>query len=495
MRFSLVVHVTGLIVRVFGLMFLAPMLVALYYAEYGDGIGFALMAGVTVAVGQAMRLAGGPDAEQAVERMRRVEGLAIVSVSWLVIAWFASVPYLWNGLNPINAFFEAMSGLTSTGATVLRDFTEYGRGVFFWRALTTWLGGMGMIALFVAILPRLAIGGRELFFAEMSGPDDEKVAPQIRRTASILWQLYALLTLLMVIALLFTGYSLYDAVCNTFATIAAGGFSPHPQSISGYQNPAGEWVIIVFMFLAGANFALQYRAIIHREFKLVFTDEEMRAYAGVVALATVFVAWNIRGVVAPGEEIRHALFQVLSIITTSGFASTDFNLWNDQAKMVLLGLMFVGGCAGSAGGGPKVVRHVLLAKFTLQELRRTLHPRAVLPVKLNNRVVAPSIIQGVIVFFLFYMLTFAVCTAIVILMGADMVTGISATAATLSNVGPAFGTVGPMSNFADLHPISRLVLALAMWIGRLEVITVLVILRPEAWRTGQWKAPPMGASA
>ena len=487
MRFSLVVHVTGLIVRVFGVMFAAPVFVALYYAEYGDALGFAIMAGVSVSIGHAMRLAGGVDAEEAVERMRRVEGLAIVSVSWLVIAWFASVPYLWNGLDPINAFFEAMSGLTSTGATVLRDFSQYGRSIFFWRALTTWVGGMGMIALFVAILPRLAIGGRELFFAEMSGPDDEKVAPQIRRTASILWQLYAMLTLLMIIALLLTGYSLYDAVCNTFATIAAGGFSPHPESISGYENPAGEWVIIVFMFLAGANFALQYRAVIHGEFRLAFKDEEMRAYAGVVAVATLFVAWNIRGAVMPGEEVRHALFQVLSIITTSGFASTDFNGWNDQAKMVLLGLMFVGGCAGSAGGGPKVVRHVLLAKFTLQELRRTLHPRAVLPVKLNGRVVAPSIIQGVIVFFLFYMLTFAVCTAIVILMGADMVTGISATAATLSNVGPGFGAVGPMSNFADLHPVSRLVLSLAMWIGRLEVITVLVILRPEAWRSGQWQ--------
>jgi trk system potassium uptake protein len=352
-----------------------------------------------------------------------------------------------------------------------------------------------MIALFVAILPRLAIGGRELFFAEMSGPDDEKVAPQIRRTALVLWQLYALLTLLMIIALLFTGYPLYDAVCNTFATIAAGGFSPHPESISGYQNTAGEWVIILFMFLAGANFALQYRAIIYREFRLVFNDEEMRAYAGVVMLATVVVAWNIRGDVAAGDEVRHALFTSLSIITTSGFASTDFNLWNDQAKMVLLGLMFVGGCAGSCGGGPKVVRHVLLAKFTLQELRRTLHPRAVLPVKLGGRVVPPSIIQGVIVFFLFYMLTFAVCTAIVILFGADMITGISATAAKLSNVGPGLGAVGPMQNYADLHPVSRFVLTIAMWIGRLEVITVLVILRPEAWRTGQWKAPTLRAGA
>lgn len=486
MRVSLVVHVVGLLVRVFGLMFLAPLVVALIYGEQRDAIGFAVAAATTCLLGHLMRQAGGEAAEDAVESMRRVEGLAIVSGSWLLLAWLAGIPYLWNGLGQIDALFEGMSGLTTTGATIFRDFSLYGRSVFFWRALTSWLGGMGVIALFVAILPRLAIGGRELFFAEMSGHDDEKVAPQIRRTAALLWQLYTLFTVLQIVALLLAGYPRFEAICTTFATISAGGFLPHPQSINGYANPTAEWVIIAFMFVAGANFTLQYRALFRQDLRLLVKDEELRAYAGVVLLATVFLAISIRGFVDDGTEVRHALFQVLSIITTSGFASVDYQLWNDQAKMVLLGLMFIGACAGSASGGPKIVRHLLLAKFTLQELRRTLHPRAVLPVKLNGRVVAPSVMQGVIVFFLFYMLTFAVCTAIVILLGADMVTGISATAATLSNVGPGFNQVGPMSNFADLHPLSRFVLTMAMWIGRLEVITVLVILRPEAWRTAQW---------
>src|SRR5687767_648530 len=225
-----------------------------------------------------------------------------------------------------------------------------------------------------------------------------------------------------------------------------------------------------------------------RDLRLFADDEELRAYAGVVLAATAIVAFAIWGADDAGAPIRTALFQVLSIITTTGFASVDFNLWNDQAKAMLLGLMFIGGCAGSAGGGPKIVRHVLLAKFTLKELRRTLHPRAVLRVKLGSRVVPATIVQGVIVFFLLYMLTFAVCSAIVILLGADLVTGISATAATLGNVGPGFNAVGPMANYADLHPISRFVLTLAMWIGRLEVITVLVILRPEAWRAGRWSS-------
>lgn len=488
MRISLVVHVCGLIVRVFGLMFLAPAAVAVLHGEHQDGLAFVVIGAVTVAIGHVMRGAGGVDAEQAIERMRRAEGMAVVSLAWLFISWFAALPYLWAGLGPIDAMFESMSGLTTTGATVFRDFSLYGRGIFFWRSMTQWLGGMGVIALFVAVLPRLAIGGREIFFAEASGPDDEKVSPQIRRTASLLWRVYAGLTLLQTIALWLAGFSLFDAICHAFTTLAAAGFSPNPQSIAGYNNPAAEWVIIVFMFLAGANFALQYRALAQRSFKVALRDEEMRAYATVTVLATMALVFILWGTMSAGANLRTSLFQVLSILTTTGYASVDFELWNQQAKAVLLGLMFIGGCAGSAGGGPKVVRHVLLAKFTMQELRRMLHPRAVLPVKLGGRVVQPSVLQGVIVFFLFYLLTFAVCSIIVILLGADILTGISATAACLGNVGPGFGMVGPMGHFGDLHPVSRVVLTLAMWIGRLEVLTVLVILRPEAWHSGRWSS-------
>lgn len=488
MRISLVVHVIGLIVRVFGLMTLAPLAVTLLYGEYRDAAGFAIATVVTCMAGQVMRRAGGSGAEDAVERMRRVEGLAVVSGAWLLIAAFASLPYVWAGLGVIDAMFESMSGLTTTGATVFRDFAQFGRGIFFWRSLTQWLGGMGVIALFVAILPRLAIGGREMFFAEASGPDDEKVTPQIRRTAAVLWQVYAALTAIQTVALRLTGMSWYDSVSHAFTTLAAGGFSPHPLSLAGYQNPAAEWVIIVFMTLAGANFALQYRALARRDHRLITGDEELRAYAGVVIVATALLVWATQLPLLSESALRTALFQVLSILTTTGYASVDFQLWNDQAKAILLGLMFIGGCAGSAAGGPKVVRHVLLAKFTLHELRRALHPHAVLPVKLAGRVVPAHIVQGVIVFFLFYMLTFAMCTAVVVLLGADLVTGISATAACLGNVGPGFNLVGPMSHFGDLHPISRMALTATMWIGRLEVITVLVIIRPEAWRAGRWNS-------
>ncbi len=493
MRFSLVVHVCGVIVRVFGAMFVPPLLVAALYREWHDAVGFALSGLLTTGLGHLMRRSGGHHAESAVEGMRRVEGLAVVSSAWLVIAHAAALPFVWAGLGPIDALFESMSGLTTTGATILRDFGAYGHAFMFWRALTHWLGGMGVIALFVAVLPRLAIGGRELFFAEASGPSDEKVSPQIRRTALVLWQVYAGLTVLQVLALLAVGMPWFDAICHAFATLAAGGFSPHGQSVAGYANPAAEWVIIAFMFVAGANFALQYRALVRGRLDILTRDEELRAYTGIVILATVLLVVALGVGTDPIGTVRVALFQVLSILTTTGFASVDFQLWNEQAKMVLLVLMFIGGCAGSAGGGPKVVRHILLARYTLRELRRTLHPHAVLPVKLGGRVVPEDVLTNVIVFFLFYLLTFSICAGIVVGLGADIVTGLTATIACLGNVGPGFNEVGPMGNYADLHPVSRVALTLAMWIGRLEVLTVLVILRPEVWRTGQWSARPRHA--
>jgi trk system potassium uptake protein TrkH len=482
MRLPLVLHVCGVLVRPFGAMFAVPLLVALHYGEYHPARGFAVAGVVTVAVGHLLRRAGGPAAEAAVERMRRVEGFATVAAAWLLIAHAAAIPFLWTGFGFIDALFEAMSGLTTTGASVIRDFAAIPRSIFMWRALTCWLGGMGVIALFVAILPRLAVGGREIFFAEAAGPEDEKVTPQIRRTALVLWQLYAAISLVMVLALYAAGMPLFDAVCNMMATMAAAGFSPHPASIGGYQNPAAEWVTIVFMFVAGANFALQYRAIVSRNPRLLANDEEFRVYTGIVIAASLALAFALGWADGALGTTRTALFQVLSIMTTTGFASTDFNLWNDRARFILLALMFVGACAGSTGGGPKVVRYMLLLRYAWQELRRTLHPRAVLPVKLGGRVVPDEVMRNVLVFFLFYVATFAICTAIVVAFGLDMMTGISAAIATLGNVGPGFNQVGPMGHFADLHPVSRVTLTLAMWIGRLEVLTVLVVLRLEPWR-------------
>ena len=485
MRLAVVVHVTGTLVRLFSPALLAPAAVAALYGEWRDAIGFLFAFATTAAVGAMMRMAGGRAADLA-DRLRRVEGLVIVAVTWLTIAQLSAIPYLWAGLGPIDALFESMSGLTTTGATILTDFGLYGRGFFFWRALTQWLGGLGVIALFIAVLPRLAIGGRELFFAEAAGPTDEKLTPQLRHTALALWRLYGALTAAQVVALLVAGMSLYDAVCHAFTTLAAGGFSPHPLSIAGYDSVAIDWIVTVFMFVAGANFALQYRAVRGGRMTLA-QDEELRAYAGIVMLATAAVmVILIRGGLGAGEALRHGAFQVVSIVTTTGYASVDFQLWNDQAKMVLLLLMFVGGCAGSAAGGPKVVRHILMARVTIRELKRILHPRAVLPVKLGGRVVPETILRDIQVFMLFYLLTFAVGAAIVVFLGADLLTGITASITCLGNVGPGFGRIGPMASFAELHPVSKIVLTAEMWIGRLEVLTVLVLFRFDAWRSARW---------
>jgi trk system potassium uptake protein TrkH len=413
--------------------------------------------------------------------------MAVVAATWLGVAHVAAVPYVWAGLSPVDALFESMSGLTTTGATVLTDFDALGRAMFFWRALTQWLGGLGVIALFVAVLPRLAIGGRELFFAEAPGPTDEKLTPQLRATAVALWRLYLGLTVAETLALALAGMGWYEAVCHALTTMAAGGFSPHAQSIAGYASPSIDWIIITFMFLAGANFALQYR-LVFGNLKAIAKDQELRVYGGVVLAASALLALVLlRDGTAAGDAVRHGVFQALSITTTTGFASADFQLWSDQAKVVLVLLMFVGGCAGSAAGGPKVVRHILMARLTLRELRRTLHPRAVLPVRLGERIVPESILRNVQVFMLFYLLVFAVGAAVVVGFGADLMTGITASIACLGNIGPGLDDVGPMTSFAGLHPVSKVVLTVEMWIGRLELLTVLVFFRLEPWRAARWR--------
>jgi trk system potassium uptake protein TrkH len=489
-RISLILNITGTLVRLFGPALLAPAAIAGLYGEWYDAAGFGLTVVLALTIGTLMRRSGRrgvPDASD-VERIRRIDGLAIVAATWLFVAIVGAIPYVWIGFGPIDAMFESMSGLTTTGATIFTDFSSIGHGVYFWRSLTQWLGGLGVIALFVAVLPRLAIAGRELFFAEAAGPTDEKLTPQLRHTALALWRVYGALTVAQTTALMFAGMPLFDAVCHALTTMAAGGFSPNPQSIAGYNSAAVDWIMTGFMFAAGANFALQYRAVRGNRVA-VAQDEEFRAYTFVLLIATVLLSgFLLQSGLAVGDAVRHAAFQAVSIMTTTGYASVDFELWSDQARIVLLLLMFVGGCAGSAAGGPKVVRHVLMARLTFRELKRTLHPRAILPVKLGGRVVPEDTLREVQIFMLFYLLTFAVGTALVVAFGADLLTGITASIACLGNIGPGFGEVGPMASFATLHPVSKVVLILEMWIGRLEVMTVLVFLRFEPWRSARWSA-------
>ena len=498
MRLTLVAHVTGIILRLFGPLLLLPIFVEWLYGNWRESIGFAIAGASASLTGEIFRRLhpGGKD-------LTRVEGLAVVSFVWLVVAAFGAIPYVWSGLGVIDSLFESMSGFTTTGATVIRDFSVYSRGIFFWRSLTQWLGGMGVIALFVAVLPALAIAGRQLFFAEAPGPSEERLTPRIRNTALALWSVYAGLTVIEILLLtLAAGMPLYDSVCNSLTTLAAGGFSPHPASIAGYANPAAEWIIIAFMFLAGANFSLQYLAL-RGQPRALLKDPEFRTYAGIVLVATLllcgaltYFAYSPSEAYATAETttqplagagpwtvLRQSLFQVLTILTTTGFATDDFNLWTEEAKMILFVLMFVGGSAGSAGGGPKVVRILLIVRYAVLELFRAAHPQAVKPVRLGARIVPSDVMRSITAFLLLYLLVFFLSSLVVILLGLDMMTGLTASIATLGNIGPGFGAVGPMASFADLHPVSKLVLFVNMWVGRLEVLTVFVLLQPNVWRT------------
>ena len=502
MRIAVVVHTIGLILRLFGLLMLAPLVVDLIYGNYQQATGFVVAAVSAALAGELARRC-----HKGERLLSRLEGLAVVAFSWFVVSWFAAIPYYWSGhLGVIDSAFESMSGLTTTGATVFRDFSLYSEGIFFWRGMTQWLGGMGVIALFIAILPALAVAGRQLFFAEAPGPDEERLTPRIRHTAIRLWGLYVALTAAEAVILWWVGMPLFDAICNAFTTMSAGGFSPHPQSIAGYANPAAEWVFIAFIFIAGANYTLWYRAFRGKPLSLL-RDEEFRVYVVVVLAATVVLGGFLYSFSldlpdeyldgAPNDGVlrdasvetlaRQASFHVLTILTTAGFASDDFELWNESPKTVLLVLMFLGGCAGSAAGGPKLVRVWLVAKFTAVELFKTVHPQAVRPVRFGKGVVSDDIMRSIVAFLLLYLVIFSSSVVILIWLGADMMTGITASIATLGNIGPGLSTVGPMASYAGFDPVSKVVLFVNMWVGRLEVMTVLIFLQPQVWRVAHWR--------
>lgn len=481
MRIGTVFAVLGLLLRPFSLVLVVPGLVDLLHerADPYAATTFFATAVATFLVGHVLSRRR-PDPGD----LSRVEAMAVVSLCWLAAAAVGAVPYVQQSFGPVDALFESMSGFTTTGSTIFltEDFALVSRGLMFWRALTHWIGGMGIIAVFVAVLPALAVAGRQMFFAEAPGPVDEALTPRIRHTASALWKLYAGLTLLQ-IGLLWRlgGMSPFDAVCHSFATLAAGGFSTHPMSLAAY-GPAAQWIVIVFMFLAGASFALQYRAL-SRPAALLH-DTEFRAYGWIVLLTGVSVAALIAIPEALGaeESLRHGIFQAASIITTTGFASDDFGIWQPAPLMLLGALMFIGACAGSTAGGPKVVRMVVLAKFLAREILFALHPRAVRVVRLGGRALPSETLRGIVGFLIAYFATFAVGALLVAVIENDLTIGITGSIATLGNIGPGFGPIGPMGTFANLSPLTKLIFTAEMWVGRLEVMTVLVLFHPDALR-------------
>ena len=438
-------------------------------------LGFTATAATAAAFGVPLAWTGSAAAEPS-----RREALLAVLLLWLIVPLTGAIPYtVSGGMSLASAIFESMSGFTATGATAILDFDALSPSLFLWRGLTQWFGGIGIIVLFIAVLPQLAIAGRQLFFAEVPGPTDDRLAPRLRTTAGAVITVYLGLTALCCAAYLVAGQPAFDAVVHAFTTVAAAGFSPEPRSFESF-SPVVHWVAIVFMMLAGVNFVLQFRVLQGRPHTLL-RDREFRAYLAIIGVGGTLVTLFLLPEYALVDAVRHGFFQVLSILTTTGYASVDYGLWEPRAQVILLVLMFVGGSAGSAAGGVKIVRWLIIGKNTAREVRRSLHPRGVFPVRIGERIVPEEVLRSVAAFITLYVGLFAFSTVVLVVLGADFVTGTTASMATIGNVGPGLGEVGPMGSYGVLHPASQALLSFNMYAGRLEILTVFVLAAPSWW--------------
>ncbi len=478
-----VLNVVGLLQVFTGLSMLLAGGVSLFYRD-GDTWGIFLASIITVACGfltyRFTKFKG---------EIGSREGFAIVTFAWSGAALFGALPYLFTGTiqDFIPAFFESMSGFTTTGATVFSEIESLPHGILFWRSFTHWLGGMGIIVLAIAILPYLGVGGMQLFKAEVPGPTPERLRPRITQTAKLLWYVYLGLTVLETILLMFGGMDLFDASTHTFATLATGGFSTRNTSIAAFDSPYIHYVIIAFMYLAGVNFALHFRAITgHLDY---FKDHEWRFFTLLLLGASgVLLVLNLAGGTysfTPGgveEAFRDGLFQATAIGTTTGFVTADYELWVPAAQMVILILFFTGGMAGSTGGSMKSMRVLLLLKQTGMEIRKHLHPRAVLLARVGKRVVKEEVLANVLGFVLLYGLLFLAGAMALALLGVDFLTSLGASAATVGNIGPGLGNVGPTDNYGWMSGPALSVMSFLMLVGRLEIYTVLLLFHPDTWK-------------
>jgi trk system potassium uptake protein TrkH len=413
------------------------------------------------------------------------EGFAIVGMGWMGVCLLGALPYLFAGTfsSVVNACFESTSGFTTTGATVIGDLEALPKGILFWRSLTHWLGGMGIILLSMAILPMLGVGGMQLYRAEVPGPVPDRLKPRIRETAKTLWMVYLLISVLEVFFLWIGGMSPFDAVCHTFGTMATGGFSTHNASIGHYGSAYLEGVITVFMIAAGANFALHYQLLLGKPLRYL-QDNEFRFYLFSILLFTLgLVLLLVGGTYATwGASFRYAVFQVTSILTTTGYVTTDYEQWPLAAQYILFALMFFGGCAGSTGGSVKCVRILLLVKQAYKEIYRLLHPHAIATIKLGRKTVPPDVMESVLGFSLVYLGIFVVASLFMSWLGLDFKSALASVAACIGNVGPGLGLVGPVKTYLPIVPAGKWILIFCMILGRLEIFTLLILFLPQFWK-------------
>jgi len=493
LNFKIIFHLMGLLLTVNGGFMMFSALVSYYYK---DGVfSEMILAGVvTIISGGLIMLVTRKNRKE----IKKRDGFVIVTFGWIFMSLTGTLPYIFTGVIPsfTNAFFETMSGYTTTGASILNDIEILPKGILFWRSITQWIGGMGIIVLAIAILPLLGIGGMELFAAEAPGPGSDKLHPRIADTAKRLWLIYVGYTFIETLFLKLAGMSFFDAINHSLSTLSTGGFSTKNISI-GYWNgqPIIQYIIMVFMFLAGTNFVLSYFAF-KTKFSKIFRDEEFRVYTIIIIAFTILVSLsiyykadvslsNMNHPMIWGEfesSLRHGLFQVLSIITTTGYITADYTLWTPFLTVLFFGFMFLGGSAGSTAGGVKIVRHILLIKNGLLEFSRTLHPRAVLPVRYNMKAVQQPIVFNILGFFILYMLSFIIGVLVFSWLGLDFKTALGGAASCLGNIGPALGDLGPIHNYNTLPSPAKWWATFLMLLGRLELFTVMILLTPLFWR-------------
>lgn len=459
-------------------MFLCALISVIY--KENDLIPFIQSALITCSVGfLSYQLT-----KKANNKIGKREGFLIVSLVWLVLSVFGSLPYLLGGyLNSfIDAFFETMSGFTTTGSSVITNIEALPHGILMWRSLTHLLGGMGILVLTVAILPIFGVGGMSVYSAEAAGITTEKLHPRIKETAQNLWGIYMFLIFVETIFLMFGGMNLFDSICHSFATIASGGFSTRNDSAIS-MSPYIQYVLIFFMFLAGTNFTLHYLALTGK-FKKVIRNTELRVYFLIICIITIIITCSL--VIDDNyyveKAFRDSLFQVVSVITSTGFVSADYTAWHHSLWYLIFALMFVGACVGSTSGGIKILRHILLFKNSMIEFKRMLHPSAIIPVHYNGNSIEKSIIFKVLAFVLFYITIFALASFILLVLGLDFLSSIGAVATCMGGIGPGLGCVGPLNNFAELGFLAKCLLSFLMLLGRLELFTLLIIFVPSFWR-------------
>lgn len=482
MNFRPTLKFLGRLLVILALAELLPSIVCLAYGEERDFVVFLATAVLTGFAGVMMITLGKGEGE-----LYRREGILIVVGGWALASIFGGLPYFLSGAmaSPVDALFEAASGFTTTGASILTEIESLGRGILFWRSFTQWLGGMGIIVLFVALLPELGAGARFLYKLEVPSPTAETLHPRVHDTAAVLWKIYVLLSVAQIVLLMLAGLDLYDAVTHTFSTLSTGGFSPRNASVAAFDSPLVEVIIIVFMFFAGTNFSLYFGFVRHRG-KNFLKDPEFRLYLGIVLAAAVLITVNLmlrsdRYDAVP-RAFLDSLFQVVSITTTTGFATADYDEWPNLARLLLVGLMFFGGCAGSTAGGLKLMRLVIALKSAFREVRLIFSPSTVLPVMVGGSAVPNTVVRSVVGFSILYFGAWAGGTFLLTIGGVDLETSASAAIATLGNIGPGLHLVGPTENFAFWSDAQKLLMVILMWLGRLEVYAIAALVTTGFWR-------------